>query len=322
MRVVWTVVVLLTWFTAVAGAQTPADAPADATPQIRVGGYVQYDYLAPLGDETEAADTFRFRRVRLLGTGTITEKIGWTVSVEATATPILRDAYVTLNYFPAATVRVGQVVMPYGLEQYFFSSNTLAFTERVVTELIASRDAGIVVSNERPFFGWLSYAAAVTNGTRQNVADNNSAKDGIVRLMATPQGLGGLQLGVNTMKGEQPDGMRTRTGADVSFERRLFHVAAELDREQTGGDPRKLGAYVFGAWRIYPRTVHPGFHHLEFGTRFGRTRNLVTPVNQWDLAANYYVHPNLRFMCSLIVHRDRPAGIPPATFHARANIRF
>jgi len=240
MRVVCTVVLLLTFLTALAGAQTPADAPSDAAPQIRLGGYIQYDYLAPLGDQTEAADTFRFRRVRLLGNGAITEKISWTVSAEATATPILRDAYLTLKYFPAA----------------------------------------------------------VTNGTRQNVSDDNNAKDAIVRLMATPRRLGGLQLGVNAMKGDQPDGMRTRTGADLSFERRLFHIAAEVDRERTGRDPRKFAAYVFGAWRIYPHTVHPGFHHLEFGTRFGRTRNLSTPASQWDLSANYYVHPNLRFMCS------------------------
>lgn len=318
MRVAGTVVLLLTFVTAVAGAQTPADTP----PHIHLGGYIQYDYLAPIGDGTEAADTFRFRRVRLQGSGTVTEKIGWTVSAEATATPILRDAYVTLKYFPAATVRVGQLVMPYGLEQYVLTSNVLEFTERIVTELIASRDAGIMVSNERPFFGWLSYAAAVTNGTRQNVPDNNSAKDGIVRFTAAPRRLGGLQMGVNAMRGNQPDGMRTRTGTDVSFERRLFHIAAELDGEQTGGGVRKLGAYVFGAWRIYPSTVHQGFHHLEFGTRFGRTRNLATPRNQWDLSANYYVDSNVRFMCDLILHRDRTEGIAPATFHARANIRF
>ena len=280
------------------------------------------DYLAPLGDDGATPDTFRFRRVRLQGSGTIDENIGWAVTIEATTTPFLRDAYVTLRYFPAATVQVGQFVMPYGQEQHMFSSNTLPFTERVVTQLIASRDAGISVSNDRPFFGWLSYAAAVTNGTRQNTADNNSAKDGIVRLTAAPQRLAGFQVSVNAMKGDQPEGMRTRTGADVSFERRLLHIAAEFDRERTGSLPEKRGAYVFGAWRIYPRSPRRGFHHVELGTRFGRTRHLVAPVNQWDLAANYYVHPNLRILCDLILHRDRVAGVPPATFNARANVRF
>ena len=313
---------LLVCVPSVAAAQPPAETPPEPARQLHLGGYIQYDYLAPLGEEAASADTFRFRRVRLQGSGTINENIGWAVTIEATTTPFLRDAYVTLKYFPAATVRAGQFVMPYGQEQHMFSSNTLAFTERMVTELIASRDAGIEVSNDQPFWGWFSYAAAVTNGTRQNVADNNSAKDGIMRLTAAPRRLAGLRLGINAMKGDQPQGMRTRTGADVSFERRLFHVAAEFDREQTAGRPEKRGAYVFGAWRIYPKSPHHGFHHVEFGTRFGRTRNLVAPVNQWDLAANYYVHPNLRIMCDVILHRDRVSGVPPATFHARANIRF
>lgn len=320
MQVVGTAALFLISLAAVAGAQTTAAAAPE--PQIHLSGYIQYDYLAQLGDAAEAADTFRFRRVRLSGNGTLAEHIGWTVTAEATSSPVLRDAFVVLNYLPSVTVRVGQFVMPYGFEQYQLPSNSMAFTERIVTELIASRDSGIMISNERPFFGWLSYAAAVTNGTRQNAQDNNSAKDGIVRLMAIPRRLRGLQLAVNAIKGEQPDGMRTRTGADVSFERHLFHVAAELVREQTGGAPRKLGAYVFGAWRFYPAAAHHGFHHLEFGTRFGRTRNLTTPLNQWDLSANYYVHSNLRFMCDLVLHRDRAAGTPPATFHARANLRF
>jgi phosphate-selective porin len=289
---------------------------------VHFGGYVQYDYLARLGDEPETADTFRLRRVRLSGNGTLNKEIGWTVTIEATSSPVLRDAYVTLRYFPAATVKAGQFVMPYGIEQYNFSSNTLPFTERLMIELIASRDAGIAVSNERPFFGWLSYAAAVTNGTRQNNADNNSAKDGILRLTAAPPRFRGLQFSVNAMKGDQPDGMRTRTGADVSFERRLFHVAAEFDRERTGDQPEKRGGYVFGAWRLYPRSEHRGFHHLEFATRLGRTTHLNTPINQWDFAANYYALANFRFLCDFIVHTNRAAGVPPATFHARANIRF
>ena len=316
------VVFLLALSPSLATAQTQTAPSPDPGPQLHFGGYVQYDYLAPLGDDTQTEDTFRLRRVRLSGTGTLNKDIGWTVTAEATSSPVLRDAYLTFRYFPAATVRAGQFVMPYGIEQYQFSSNSLPFTERLLIELIASRDAGVAVSNERPFFGWFSYAAAVINGTRQNNADNNSAKDGILRLTAAPRRLPGFQVSINAMKGDQPEGMRTRTGADVSFERRRFHVAAEFDRERTGGSPEKRGGYVFGAWRLYPRSDHRGFHHLEFGTRLGRTTRLTTPVNQWDIAANYYVQANLRFMCDFIVHTNRAAGVPPATFHARANIRF
>ena len=294
-----------------------------AAPRAQLSGYIQYDYLAPIGEEAaEPADTFRFRRVRLQGTGMLNENIGWTVSVEATASPILRDAFVTLKYLPAATVRVGQLVLPYGQEQYVFSSNTMAFTERVTVEIIASRDAGVMVSNERPFFGWLSYAAALTNGTRQNIADNNSAKDGMVRLTATPERVKGLSVGISAMKGEQPSGMRTRSGADVSFERRAFHVAAELIREHAGDGTRRRAGYVFGAVRWYPASPRTGFHHSEFGVRLARTEHLVRPINQWDFSANYYVHQNMRFMFSILRHVAREPGTPRATFHARANIRF
>lgn len=301
-----------------AAAQTTSDEP----PAIRFGAAIQYDYLAPLGDGAEEVDTFRFRRVRLTGTGAISDDIDWAVSVEATATPVLRDAFLTLKYAPAATVRLGQLVMPFGLEHYVFSSSTMPFTERIASEVVASRDLGIVVSNAEPFFGWLSYAAAVANGTRQNTPDDNGAKDAVVRLTAAPARVPGLQVSVNAMKGEQPDGVRTRTGADVTFERKLFLVAAELDREETGGQPRKQAGFFMGAWRLYPRAEHRGFHHLELGARFARTRNLAKPLNQWDLSANYYLRENARFMCTLILHDGRDAELPGATLHARANVRF
>ena len=322
MRTPWLPLVLLVCLPGVASAQEPTPPPPPAPAPVRFGGYIQYDYRAPLGEAADRGDTFRFRRVRLQASGTVNEHIAWAVSLETVPSPALRDAFLTLRYFPAATIRVGQLVMPYGLEQYIFSSNTVAFTERVAGELIASRDAGLMVSNERPLFGWFSYAAGIVNGTRQNNPDNNSAKDGIVRFTASPPQVPGLHVSVNGMKGDQPEGMRTRSGADVTFERRRFHFAAEIDRERTGDGPVKRAAYAFGAWRIYPNTSRPGFHHLELGARYGRTRNLVTPVNQVDLAVNYYLAQNVRFMFDLVLHQDRVAGVPPSTLHARANIRF
>ena len=297
-------------------------AAQDASRPITLGGAIQFDYLAPIDDTGRTADTFRFRRVRLTGAGALTDTIDWTVSVEATDSPILRDAYLTFRYLPAATVRVGQLVMPFGLEQFVYSSNTMPFTERIANAVVASRDAGVLVSNARPFFGWFSYAAAVTNGTRQNRADNNSAKDGVVRLTATPARAPGFQVSVNATKGEQPEGMRTRTGADLSFERRGYLIAAEYDRERLSGQPEKNAGYLLGAVRLYPRSSHRGFHHLEFGARFARTNNLEQPHTQWDLTANYYVRAEVRFMCSLILHPDHEPGDPGSTLHARANIRF
>ena len=301
---------------ALAQAGTP-----DKPPTVHLGGYIQYDFLAPLGEEGLQDPTFRFRRVRLSIGGTATENVDYLVTLEATTSSILRDASITLKHFPAATIRVGQFVMPNGQEQYIFSSNTLEFTERILTPLVASRDAGIAVFNARPFGGWFTYAAAIANGTGQNVRDDNGAKDTMVRLTASPPAIPGLQMSVGGVRGEQPTGLRTRRGADISFDRKHYHLAAEFDSERFEGRPDRDGYYVFGSWRFYPQTSHRAFHHVEVGSRVSRITG-AGPLGQVEFAANYYVQQNLRFMCDYIIHTDRPAGTARRTLQARANIRF
>ena len=290
-------------------------------PSVHVGGYVQFDYLAPLGERTEGDQTFRFRRVRLALSGALVEHIDWMVTIEATTTPMLRDAYIALKHVPAATVRLGQFVMPHGLEQYVISSNSLEFTERLLTPLVSNRDAGVMVTNTRPFGGWLTYAVAVTNGTGMNVRDDNDAKDAVVRVTATPPAIRGLQISVNGARGEQVAGMRTRRGADISLERRAYHLAAEFEAERIDTVTRRHGFYMLGSWRLYPSAPRRLFDHVEFGSRYGRITG-GEPFGQWEIGANYYLQPAVRLMCDYIVHTDRAAGAPRHTLHARANFRF
>lgn len=294
---------------------------ADDRPTLRVGGYIQYDYLAR-SDGEDTDDTFRFRRVRLTAGGSLMKSVDYLVTIEATAPTVLRDAWIKLSHFPAATVQVGQFMMPQGQEYFVFSSNTLEFTERILGPVVASRDAGVMVSNASPFGGWFSYAAAIANGTGMNTRDNNDAKDALLRLTATPPRVPGLQASINLVRGDQPAGMRTRRGADVSFERKQFHLAAEFEREFRDGVRTRDGYYVFGAWRYYPAEPHRSFHHLEFGTRYGRLTGDVEAFEQVEFGANYYVQPNLRFMCDMIFHTERPVDGPRRTLNARANIRF
>ena len=301
-------------------ALAQAGAP-DKPPTVRLGGYIQYDFLAPLGGEISEGPTFRFRRVRLSIGGEAIENVDYLVTAEVTTPTILRDASLTLRHFPAATIRLGQFIMPNGQEQYIFSSNTLEFTERILTPLIASRDAGIAVFNARPFGGWFTYAGAIANGTGQNVRDNNGAKDAMLRLTATPPTILGLQVSVGGVRGEQPTGLRTRRGADISFDRKHYHLAAEFQSERFEGRPNRDGYYVFGSWRFYPETAHRAFHHVEVGSRVSRITG-GAPRGQVEFAANYYVQQNLRFMCDYIIHTDRPPGSARTTLHARANIRF
>jgi hypothetical protein len=284
-----------------------------------LSGYIQYDYRS-VGDG--GADGFYFRRVRFQLAGPLASGIKYLINAETTNAPALRDAIIILDGFPAATVRIGQLVLPYSHERAVMSSNVMPFTERILAELTPARDAGVAISNERPFFGWFSYAAAVHNGTGQNVRDNNRAKDSLLRLTATPALIPGLAIGINGAQGEQPDGMRRRFGGDIAIVRRTFEFGAEFLRERTrDGQQTQDGFYVFGSRMFYPKTTIPGLHHLEFATRYSRLQG-PRARRQLEFAGNYYAHPGLRFMFDVIV----PAGGEPAEggagLHARANIRF
>ena len=303
----------------------PADQASSSEPQpLRVGpavlsGYIQYDYRSV---DDEGAEGFYFRRVRVQLAGPLAPGIKYMINAETTGNPSIRDAFIMLDHFPAATIRIGQLVMPYSHERAVMSSNVMPFTERILSELTPARDAGVTISNEQPFFGWLSYAAAVHNGSGQNIRDNNEAKDSLVRLSAAPAQIRGLAIGVNAAQGEQPDGMRRRFGGDVAFVRRTFEFGAEFLRERTRDNQQTQdGFYVFASRRLYPKTPVPGLHHLEFATRYSRLQGPRTR-RQLEFSGNYYAHQGQRFMFDVIV----PTGGEPdqggAGLHARANLRF
>jgi phosphate-selective porin len=305
----------------------PADPPGLQVGRVSVGGYIQYDFLAGLGGESEPADdTFRFRRVRLQLEGDLTDDIAWAFSGEFTATPILRDAFIVIKYLPAATLHLGQLVMPYGLERYIVSANRYEFTERLLNDLAFGRDAGIMVSNQQPLFGWMSYAAAVVNGRGQNQPDDNGAKDVMGRFMVTPPWWRSVTVGANAARGRQPLGMRTRAGGDITYETRRYHLAAEYLRETLTDDGELLleqeGFYGLASWRWYPPVARRGFDHLELAARYGAVTGAPPTTRDLDLAVNYYALRKLRFMFDTIVSTTAGDPEPRAFFHFRANILF
>lgn len=305
-----------------AAAQTQADTAPVRLGPIAVTGYGQFDYRTGHAEPPAEDRTFYVRRARLQLTGPVIKGISWTLSGDASSMPALRDAYVALRFVPGATVRFGQLPMPYGLERVT-SSNIMPFTERVLTELAPGRDLGVVVSNERPFLGWLSYAAAVMNGTGQNTRDDNGAKDAALRISVLPFRQRVLQLGVNGARGKQPNGVRERTGGDIRFESRVFQFAAEyLHQKSENGLVSEEGFYASGGWRIYPATPRPVFDHIELAARFGRLTGGLVPSRQWDFAVNYYIQRRLRLMFDLIVPSGPEEPQRRTVFHARTNVVF
>ena len=336
-------VLFLVFVASTAAAQTPAPAaPPPDPPPLRIGpvtltGYLQADGLTVAGDDLEEShDTFRIRRMRVGLSGDLAPKVGWTFSLEASGSPHLRDAYITLRFIEWANLRFGQFYQPFSLDRLTSTSRLELIDRAPVTERIAlTRDPGIMVFNARPFLGWLSYSLNVSNGTGMNVTDNNDAKDVTGRIVIAHPLLRGFSVGLNGSSGEQPTGTRNRAGIDLSIDKRAFKFVVEgLTEESDGTGPDRDGFYVLGVYRIHPRQVTPHFRMLEVVARYASLDDptgarLETPLrsfipettNEFQFGGNYHVNRNVRFMANAIVPAD-DRDIPSATFIARLQIMF
>src|SRR4029078_8371784 len=86
---------------------------------------------------------------------------------------------------------------------------------------------GLMVFNVVPWRGWITYGAAIINGTGQNRADDNNARDSCVRVVRKVPRLEHLALGVNAQAGAQAAGDRQRVGVDLNYEVRDYRIAVE-----------------------------------------------------------------------------------------------
>jgi phosphate-selective porin len=330
------------FFATSALAQTGQPTPSTDPPPIRVGpvtitGYIQADALTVADDDLEeSTDTFRIRRMRFGLSGDLAPKIGWAFSVEVAGSPHLRDAYITLRFAEPATVRIGQFYQPFSLDRLTSTSRSELIERAPITDRIAlTRDPGIMVYNVRPFFGWLSYWVDVSNGTGMNVSDNNDAKEVTGRIVIAPPPVQGLNFGVNASSGEEPPGTRTRTGVDVSYDRRHFKVVAEALREESDGTgPDRDGFYIIGVYRFLPAQATPHFRQADVVARYAvasdpSTARDATPTRsaipdttrEFQLGANYYVNRNVRFQGQAVFPVDDRES-PAATVIGRMQVLF
>ena len=132
--------------------------------EVKLRGLVQAD-LRHFADGSTQNDGFLFRRIRPTLEGTWGSLVGFRLTPEfAGDSATIVDAYVDLKFDPRATVRVGKVKGPVGLER-LQSGGATAFVERgFPTELAPNRDLGAQLQGD-VFGGVLNYTAGVYNGT-------------------------------------------------------------------------------------------------------------------------------------------------------------
>ena len=173
------------------------------------------------------------------------------------------------------------------------------------TALVPSRDLGLMVFNVAPWRGWLTYQAALINGTGQNRADDNSAKDVVGRVAARVPRLAGVTVGVNAQAGEQPQGDRRRVGVDVNIERPRYRVAIErlVQHRAYDTDVDTAGFTVIGAYRHKAAHVTPHYAGYELAARCVTVEDDAGALDTHSLQAGgtYFVTPQVRVQSNLVV---------------------
>lgn len=194
--------------------------PAADGVELKLRALVQADSRTWLGDDrVPQNDGFLLRRVRPTLEGSFGPLVAFRLTPEfAGDSASLVDAYVDLRFDPRATVRLGKVKGPVGLER-LQSANAITFVERgFPTELAPNRDLGVQLQGDLAG-GALQYVAGLYNGApdgRDAPSTNADAEyEYAGRLFWEPfreaaNGWSGLGIGLAGSHGD-----RTGSGSNV-----------------------------------------------------------------------------------------------------------
>lgn len=251
---------------------------------VNLAGYCigRYDYCR---DGVEPG-SFSIRAVAPMVYGDVFEYGGYFILAYLNKPDVLIDAYGTFKAIPYTEIKVGQFLIPFGLETNQSTSKILCIDRSLISTNIApappARDIGAMVEtayspDNSPFY--LRFGAAVVNGTGVNTRDDNKHKDLAARVSVNPlpfaffEGFtaeGYFYYGkVNINDDPVNPGDRVLYGGAVALDKPWFSVQGEYlagstDTEPIPGFAYKLesdGFYVQGSYK--QRTPLLWLHTIE-----------------------------------------------------------
>lgn len=250
---------------------------ADGNFSMRVGGRAALHALYQQED-TAQNDSFFLDRARFYLEGVLYKYFQYKVETDFTSSTGLRDAYLNVNYLPQANVQIGQYKVPFSYEA-LLSKRYLDLVERSAVTLSTvnpSRDIGLMLHG-RLGGGLLSYQLAVLNGSGQNRADNNSAKDLAARFVLAPfvtskdSLLSGFNVGGAVTFGHQPRSKSIFGITPTGFE---FFKAVDVrgDRLRAGGHL----AWFYGPYALTGEYIYTSEERQKLGKNGEELSDFVT----------------------------------------------
>lgn len=274
-------------------------------------GYVQLGY-----EYDGNTSSFLIRRAQFALAGSLLPSLHYNVRLEF-ASPQILDAY--LDYCPlqALNLRVGELKVPFSIENTAYPPTKIEFIHYPLVLLrmmgfidlcglsSTGRDMGLVLHGSffpRDGYNLLHYDLGVLNGEGINTRDRNRSKDLAARLTLHP--VRGLTLSGSYYWGEYgPDyRRRVRYGAGVCYDRGTVVLRSEWiggETDVTTGDSgavRRIesgGWYVMGGWHA-TRSFTPVVRYDTFLEQVS-----VSSTRQSNCTAGFIWQPVRYLRCQL-----------------------
>ena len=259
--------------------------------KLAINGRVQADYRH-FSPDADAADTFSLRRARLGGTFTFYHDYVARVEGEySSASTTLTYAYIDINKFKTAKIRLGQFKPLYGLERAM-STNFTDFQERALTDALlgGTFDRGAMVFGS-PWTG-INYSVAYVNGT--GTADENDVrndgKDATVRITGNIAEMVGWKDAVLHIGGFYADGHEGSEASNNAVSARTegrgltffstSRLTEDIDRRRDGFET----ALAYGPWKLQGEYIETRFD----GSGYERDLNAWYASAMWNVTGETF----------------------------------
>jgi phosphate-selective porin len=272
-------------------AQEKKEYPAvTASQPIKFSAYGQF--LSSFWDE--GTDSFSVRRLRMILSGNVMKNVLFKVQADVARSPILLDALVEFGFSKSASLRIGQFLVPFSLENLTSTSDLDTINRSQVEEKLCpgrdnssqGRDIGLMALGK---YSIVEYSLGLFNGSGTNKADTNSYKDLGARVVLRPHA--SLSVGASLWDGKQNASQtaglvaRDRLGLDFAFVRDRISLKGEYIRAKDD-TTTKDGWYLQGGYTILEKKLQAvvKFDTLDVNRSLAQDR-----VNLWTLGANWFL---------------------------------
>lgn len=234
----------------------PEVSPVQSSLNLKFSGFAQFSFTG----QPDTEDTFSVRRARLSLSGEPMKKLRFKIQADLTRSPILLDALAEITLIENLSLRVGQFLVPFSLENTTSAANLRTINRSQVVEYLApgrdnkaaGRDVGALV------FGRLSvfdYSLGLVNGSGINKKDNNDYKDFSGRFVAhlADNFAAGFSVynGRQTIVGVPSNLARNKYGLEATWEYRWVHLSTEFIWAKDG-QVQRHGWYLLAVFNLKP----------------------------------------------------------------------